>query len=251
MTGSVTVGEFEEQLRRLVHDRAARPRRARAPRPRPPHPRRRGAPGVQRARGLLRGPRSRPRRGAKQALAARPRAARVQRRRASSWTPRSTAYFVARAHRSTAGLQLTMITNSAAGDGARRHRERAQVELVGVGGMMRRLTRSFVGPFAVHTVLGALRRPALLQRQGRHARRRPHRPRPARGRGQARDGRARRSSPSCCSTTPSSRRTRPATPSAVSPTSDRPRPRPRRRAREGAPRRRRATGRRRRPRQVA
>src|SRR4051794_13003417 len=28
------------------------------------------------------------------------------------------------------------------------------IELVGVGGMLRRLTRSFVGPFAVHTVLG-------------------------------------------------------------------------------------------------
>ena len=30
----------------------------------------------------------------------------------------------------------------------------AAIELVGVGGMLRRLTRSFVGPFAVHTVLG-------------------------------------------------------------------------------------------------
>ena len=30
----------------------------------------------------------------------------------------------------------------------------AAVDLVGVGGMLRRLTRSFVGPFAVHTVLG-------------------------------------------------------------------------------------------------
>ena len=30
----------------------------------------------------------------------------------------------------------------------------AAIDLVGVGGMLRRLTRSFVGPFAVHTVLG-------------------------------------------------------------------------------------------------
>ena len=41
----------------------------------------------------------------------------------------------------------------------------------GVGGSLRRLTRSFVGPFAVQTLHGPLRRPALPQRQGPHRRR--------------------------------------------------------------------------------
>ena len=35
-----------------------------------------------------------------------------------------------------------------------------------MGGTLRRLTRSFVGPFAVHTVARALRRPALLSVKG-------------------------------------------------------------------------------------
>jgi DeoR/GlpR family transcriptional regulator of sugar metabolism len=52
------------------------------------------------------------------------------------------------------GLAVTLITNSqpvmelAAASGA------ANLELIGIGGTLRRLTRSYVGPFAIHTVLG-------------------------------------------------------------------------------------------------
>jgi DeoR/GlpR family transcriptional regulator of sugar metabolism len=65
----------------------------------------------------------------------------------------STAYFVAR-RMIQDGLAATVITNSQpvmeliAASGA------ANLELVGVGGSLRRLTRSFVGPFAVRTVQG-------------------------------------------------------------------------------------------------
>jgi DeoR/GlpR family transcriptional regulator of sugar metabolism len=65
----------------------------------------------------------------------------------------STSYFVAR-RLVDEGLALTVITNSvpvmeliAAG-------ERPNVELIGVGGTFRKLTRSYVGPYAVRTVLG-------------------------------------------------------------------------------------------------
>jgi DeoR/GlpR family transcriptional regulator of sugar metabolism len=65
----------------------------------------------------------------------------------------STAFYVAR-RIVQEGLAVTVITNSqpvmelVASSGA------ANLELVGVGGTLRRLTRSFVGPFAIHTVLG-------------------------------------------------------------------------------------------------
>jgi DeoR/GlpR family transcriptional regulator of sugar metabolism len=65
----------------------------------------------------------------------------------------STAYFVAR-RIVQEGLAVTLITNSqpvmelAAASGA------PNLELIGVGGTLRRLTRSYVGPFAIHTVLG-------------------------------------------------------------------------------------------------
>jgi DeoR/GlpR family transcriptional regulator of sugar metabolism len=65
----------------------------------------------------------------------------------------TTAYFVAR-RIVQEGLAVTLITNSqpvmelVAASGP------ANLELVGVGGSLRRLTRSYVGPFAVHTVLG-------------------------------------------------------------------------------------------------
>jgi DeoR/GlpR family transcriptional regulator of sugar metabolism len=65
----------------------------------------------------------------------------------------STAYFVAR-RIVQAGVAVTLITNSqpvmelVATGGA------ANLELIGVGGTLRRLTRSYVGPFAIHTVLG-------------------------------------------------------------------------------------------------
>jgi DeoR/GlpR family transcriptional regulator of sugar metabolism len=65
----------------------------------------------------------------------------------------STAYFVAR-RIVQEGLAVTLITNSqpvmelVAANGP------ANLELIGVGGTLRRLTRSFVGPFAVHGVLG-------------------------------------------------------------------------------------------------
>jgi DeoR/GlpR family transcriptional regulator of sugar metabolism len=52
------------------------------------------------------------------------------------------------------GVPATVITNSLPVMELVAAHQSAAVELVGVGGMLRRLTRSFVGPFAVHTVLG-------------------------------------------------------------------------------------------------
>ena len=65
----------------------------------------------------------------------------------------STAYFVAQRVLEE-GLPLTIITNSLPVMELVGTNESPNVELIGVGGSMRRLTRSFVGPFAVHTVLG-------------------------------------------------------------------------------------------------
>jgi DeoR/GlpR family transcriptional regulator of sugar metabolism len=65
----------------------------------------------------------------------------------------TSAYHVARALLDR-GVQATVITNSLPVMELVGTHPSGAVELVGVGGMLRRLTRSFVGPFAVHTVLG-------------------------------------------------------------------------------------------------
>src|SRR3954466_6993294 len=65
----------------------------------------------------------------------------------------TSAYHVARALLDR-GVSATVITNSLPVMELVGTHPSAAVELVGVGGMLRRLTRSFVGPFAVHTVLG-------------------------------------------------------------------------------------------------
>jgi DeoR/GlpR family transcriptional regulator of sugar metabolism len=65
----------------------------------------------------------------------------------------STAYFVAR-RIVELGLGVTVITNSLPVMEAISARETPNVKLVGIGGTLRPLTRSFVGPYAVHTVQG-------------------------------------------------------------------------------------------------
>jgi DeoR/GlpR family transcriptional regulator of sugar metabolism len=65
----------------------------------------------------------------------------------------TSAYHVARALLDR-GIRLTVITNSLPVMELVGTHASAAIELVGVGGTLRRLTRSFVGPFAVHTVLG-------------------------------------------------------------------------------------------------
>jgi DeoR/GlpR family transcriptional regulator of sugar metabolism len=65
----------------------------------------------------------------------------------------TTGYHVARALLER-GVSATVITNSLPVMELVAAHPSAAVDLVGVGGMLRRLTRSFVGPFAVHTVLG-------------------------------------------------------------------------------------------------
>ena len=65
----------------------------------------------------------------------------------------STAYFVAR-RIVDMGLGVTVITNSLPVMDAVASRETPNVNLIGVGGTLRPLTRSYVGPYAIHTVLG-------------------------------------------------------------------------------------------------
>jgi DeoR/GlpR family transcriptional regulator of sugar metabolism len=65
----------------------------------------------------------------------------------------STAYFVAR-RLVQEGIALTLITNSQPVMDLVSTSGSANLELIGVGGTLRRLTRSYVGPFAIHTVLG-------------------------------------------------------------------------------------------------
>jgi DeoR/GlpR family transcriptional regulator of sugar metabolism len=65
----------------------------------------------------------------------------------------STAYFVAR-RIVQEGLAVTLITNSQPVMELVATSAAANLELIGVGGTLRRLTRSYVGPFAIHTVLG-------------------------------------------------------------------------------------------------
>jgi DeoR/GlpR family transcriptional regulator of sugar metabolism len=65
----------------------------------------------------------------------------------------TTAYFVAQ-RILDGGLELTVITNSLPIMELVGTSSSPNVELIGVCGTLRRLTQSFVGPFAVHTVLG-------------------------------------------------------------------------------------------------
>jgi DeoR/GlpR family transcriptional regulator of sugar metabolism len=65
----------------------------------------------------------------------------------------TSAYHVARALLDR-GVSATVITNSLPVMELVGTYPSAAIDLVAVGGMLRRLTRSFVGPFAVHTVLG-------------------------------------------------------------------------------------------------
>jgi DeoR/GlpR family transcriptional regulator of sugar metabolism len=65
----------------------------------------------------------------------------------------STAYFVAR-RIVELGIGVTVITNSLPAMEAIAAGETPNLRLIGVGGTLRPLTRSYVGPYAVHTVLG-------------------------------------------------------------------------------------------------
>jgi DeoR/GlpR family transcriptional regulator of sugar metabolism len=65
----------------------------------------------------------------------------------------TTAYFVARKIVEE-GLVVTVITNSLPVMEAIASRETPNVGLIGIGGTLRPLTRSYVGPYAIHTVLG-------------------------------------------------------------------------------------------------
>lgn len=65
----------------------------------------------------------------------------------------TTAYFVAR-QIVQEGLAVTLITNSQPVMELVATSAPPNLELIGIGGTLRRLTRSFVGPFAVHAVLG-------------------------------------------------------------------------------------------------
>jgi DeoR/GlpR family transcriptional regulator of sugar metabolism len=65
----------------------------------------------------------------------------------------STAYFVGR-RIVELGLGVTVITNSLPTTEVIAGAEIPHLRLIGVGGTLRPLTRSYVGPYAVHTVLG-------------------------------------------------------------------------------------------------
>ena len=65
----------------------------------------------------------------------------------------TTSYFVARRMIET-GLAATVLTNSLPVMELIFNEGGPEVELIGIGGTLRRLTRSFVGPFAVRTVQG-------------------------------------------------------------------------------------------------
>lgn len=65
----------------------------------------------------------------------------------------TTSYFVAR-RMLEAGLPVTVLTNSLPVMELVFNEGGPDVELIGVGGTLRRLTRSFVGPFAVRTIEG-------------------------------------------------------------------------------------------------
>jgi DeoR/GlpR family transcriptional regulator of sugar metabolism len=65
----------------------------------------------------------------------------------------STAYFVAR-RIVELGIPATVITNGLPAMEAVAAAETPNIKLIGVGGTLRPLTRSYVGPYAVHTILG-------------------------------------------------------------------------------------------------
>ena len=65
----------------------------------------------------------------------------------------TTTYFVARRMAET-GLAATVLTNSLPVMQLLLQDGGPNLELIGIGGSLRRLTRSFVGPFAIRTILG-------------------------------------------------------------------------------------------------
>jgi DeoR/GlpR family transcriptional regulator of sugar metabolism len=65
----------------------------------------------------------------------------------------STAFFVAR-RIVELGIPVTVVTNGLPAMEAIAGAETPNLKLIGVGGTLRPLTRSYVGPYAVHTVLG-------------------------------------------------------------------------------------------------
>jgi DeoR/GlpR family transcriptional regulator of sugar metabolism len=65
----------------------------------------------------------------------------------------TTAYYVAR-ELLERGTPVTLITNSVPVMELLSSRPAPGVDLIGIGGTLRTLTQSFVGPYAVHTVLG-------------------------------------------------------------------------------------------------
>lgn len=65
----------------------------------------------------------------------------------------STAYFVAR-RIVERGLAVTVITNSLPIMDVIAGHETPNLRLIGIGGTLRPLTRSYVGPYAIHTILG-------------------------------------------------------------------------------------------------
>ena len=65
----------------------------------------------------------------------------------------TTSYFVAR-QVIELGLELTLITNSLAVMGLVANQSAPNITLIGVGGLLRQLTQSFVGPDAIRTING-------------------------------------------------------------------------------------------------
>ena len=112
----------------------------------------------------------------------------------------TTSYFVAKLMIER-GLAATVLTNSLPVMELIFSEGGPDVELIGIGGTLRRLTRSFVGPVRGPHRPGPLRRPAVPQRQGSDRDGDDDRRRLARGRGQAGDDPPGRRDRRCSSTT--------------------------------------------------
>ena len=98
----------------------------------------------------------------------------------------TTAYYAAR--RMLAGTSgLTCLTNLVPVMDLFSTADPSGASMVGVGGIFRPLTLSFVGPCAIHTVESYMADRAFFERQGDHTRRASHGHQPARGRGQEGD----------------------------------------------------------------
>ena len=156
------------------------------------HARRRRAPDARPPRGLVRGS---ARAGERRQAPARGRRVALLDDGEAVFVDSSTTAYLAVRELLTAGRRMTVLTNSLAVMDLVAQSDVGNVDLIGLAGTLRKATRSFVGPHTVDAIERHFADKLLFSVNGLAPGGCAHRPRSARGRGQACDGRRRPGKP--------------------------------------------------------